>query len=78
MLGQFLCPSSGVLHCTHSNGIYHTEISQWAISQIYFLNKSLHVSDSSSVHHQQFFTVHTAMVYVILKFHNGQFLKFIF
>jgi len=25
----------------------------------------LHVSDSSSVHHQQFFTVHTAMIYVI-------------
>jgi len=30
-----------------------------------FWNKTLHVSDSSSVHHQQFFTVHTAMVYVI-------------
>jgi len=25
----------------------------------------LHVSDSSSVHHQEFFTVHAAMVYVI-------------
>ena len=25
----------------------------------------LHVSDSSSVHHQQFFTIYTAMVYVI-------------
>jgi hypothetical protein len=22
--GQFLCPSSGVFHCTHSNGIWHT------------------------------------------------------
>jgi len=22
--GQFLCPSSGVLHCTHGNGICHT------------------------------------------------------
>jgi len=22
--GQFLCPTSGVFHCTHSNGIYHT------------------------------------------------------
>ena len=21
--GQFLCPSSGVFHCTHSNGISH-------------------------------------------------------
>jgi len=35
------------------------------ISRIYFWNKTLHVSDSSSVHHQEFFTVHTAMVYVI-------------
>ena len=35
------------------------------ISQIYFWNKTLRVSDSSSVHHQEFFTVHTAMVYVI-------------
>ena len=33
--------------------------------QIYFWNKTLHVSDSSSVHHQEFFTVHTVMVYVI-------------
>ena len=35
------------------------------ISQIYLWNKTLHVSDSSSVHRQGFFTVHTAMVYVI-------------
>jgi len=35
------------------------------ISQIYFWNKTLHVSDSSSVRHQEFFTVHTAMVYVL-------------
>ena len=35
------------------------------ISQIYFRNKILHVSDSSCVHHQEFFTLHTAMVYVI-------------
>jgi len=35
------------------------------IFQIYFWNKILHVSDSSSVHHQEFFTVHAAMVYVI-------------
>ena len=33
------------------------------MSQIYFWNKTLHVSNSSSVHYQ-FFTVHTAMVYV--------------
>ena len=30
-----------------------------------FWKETLHVSDSSSVHHQEFFTVHTAMVYVI-------------
>jgi len=35
------------------------------ITQIFIWNKTLHVSDSSSVHHQEFFTVHTAMVYVI-------------
>jgi len=35
------------------------------ISQIYFWNKTLHVSESSSVHHQEFFTVHTAVVYII-------------
>ena len=35
------------------------------ISQIYFWNETLHVLDSSSVHHQEFFTVHTAIVYVI-------------
>jgi hypothetical protein len=28
-------------------------------------NETLHVSNDSSVHHQQFFTVHTRMVYVI-------------
>jgi len=35
------------------------------ISQIYFWNKTLHVSDSSSVHHREFNTVHTALVYII-------------
>jgi len=29
------------------------------------LIKTLHVSDSSSVQHQEFFTVHTSMLYVI-------------
>ena len=35
------------------------------ISQIYFWNENLQVSDSSSVHHQEFFKVHTGMVYFI-------------
>jgi hypothetical protein len=35
------------------------------ISKIYFGSKNLHVSDSSSVLHQELFTVHSAMVYVI-------------
>jgi len=35
------------------------------IPQIYFWNKTLHVSNSFSVHHQESSTVHTAMVYVI-------------
>jgi len=32
---------------------------------ILFWNESLHVSGGSSVHHQEFFTVHTTVVYVI-------------
>ena len=31
----------------------------------FIFGMKLHVSDSSSVHHQEFFTVHTAMVHVI-------------
>jgi len=41
--GQFPCPSSGVFHCTHSNGICHTgmliacgqdqDVSSWSCSQ---------------------------------------------
>ena len=34
-------------------------------SKFYFWNETLHVSDRSSVRHQEFFTVHTAMVHVI-------------
>ena len=34
-------------------------------SQIYFWNKTLHVSDSSSVHHQEYFTINTVMVNLI-------------
>ena len=30
-----------------------------------FLNKAVHVSESSSVHHQELFTVHTANLYII-------------
>jgi len=43
------------------------------ISQIYFWNESLHVSESSSVHYQEFFTVHTAVVYVIEFFKHVEF-----
>ena len=32
---------------------------------MYFWSEMLHVSDSSSVHRQEFFTVRTAIVYVI-------------
>jgi len=34
------------------------------ISQVYSWNETLYVWDSFSAHHQEFFTVHTAMVYV--------------
>jgi len=35
------------------------------ISRIYFCQKTLHVSSSSSAHHQEFSTVHSALVYVM-------------
>jgi hypothetical protein len=35
------------------------------ISQLRLGNETLHVSDSSSVHHQELFTANSAMVYVI-------------
>jgi len=33
--------------------------------KFYFWNETLHVSEISSVHHQEFFTVHTANLYDI-------------
>ena len=60
---NFLEPSGPVQVC---NGIALPFCTLDAlISHIYSWNKTLHVSDSSPVHHQEFFTVHTAMVYVI-------------
>jgi len=35
------------------------------ISQIYFCQEILHVSSSSSAHHQEFSTVHSALAYVM-------------
>ena len=35
------------------------------ISKIYFCQETLHVLGSSSAHHQEFSTVHSAMVYVM-------------
>ena len=43
-------------HCTHSNGVCHTGLLT-ACEQDQDGN---HVSGSSSVHHQEFFTVNTA------------------
>jgi hypothetical protein len=38
---------------------------RWTNFSNLFWNETLHVSDSSSVHHKELFTVHTVMVYVI-------------
>jgi hypothetical protein len=51
--GQFLCPSSGVF-LLYINS-YNTNQLDALISQIYFWYKTLHVSDSSYVRHQEFF-----------------------
>jgi len=39
--------------------------SRWTNFSNFFWKETLHVSNSSSVHHQEFITVHTAVVYVI-------------
>jgi len=76
MLRTVLCPSSGVLHFTYSKPVYTSLLShrpyfltikptRCANFSNLFWNKILHVSDSSSLHRQEFFTVHTAVVYVI-------------
>jgi len=49
-------------HCDKVLIINHLDA---LISHIYFRNEVLHVSDSSSVHHQEFFTVHTVYLYDI-------------
>jgi len=61
--GQFLRPSSGIFHCTHSNDIWHIVLLTY--TTVVCTLKTVHVSDSNSVHHQEFFTLHTGMVYVI-------------
>jgi len=48
-----------------SNNSYSKNQLDAPTSQIYFWNKTLHVSDSSSVHHKEVFTVHTANLYDI-------------
>jgi hypothetical protein len=51
-------------HSRPVTGLLYLYFLDALIPQIY-IGMKLHVSDSSSVHHQEFFTVHTAMVYVI-------------
>ena len=48
-----------------SYGSYNKTNEITPISQIYFWNGTLHVSDIFSVHHQESSTVHTTMVYVM-------------
>ena len=50
------------VHCDKFYIIKPTRCTNFSIS---FWNETLHVSDSSCVRHQEFFTVHTSMVYVI-------------
>ena len=51
----------------HRDKFLKLEPTRWTnFSKCLFRNETLRVSDSSSVHHQEFFIVHTAMVYVIL------------
>jgi hypothetical protein len=43
----------------------YDKTTRWTNFSSLFWNETLHVSDSSSVHHQELFTIHSVMVYVI-------------
>ena len=70
---NFLEPSGPLQACNGTALPLHA-----LFSEIYFWNKTLHVSDSSCVHYQEFFAVHTAHLYDIpllcvqWKSENGQ------
>ena len=74
-LYMLLCPSSGVFHHTHSNGVCRTGLLTACELDQGVWNKTLHVSDGSSVHHQEFFTVHTQqlvhLVCFIIRINNS-------
>ena len=69
---QYKSFSSSLCNLLHStvtssllgpNNLFKTIVLDVVIFQMYFWNKTLHVSDSSSVHHQQFFTHQWYMSY---------------
>ena len=72
---QFLCLSNSRVHNCRRLGCIFQDYYKFLLLIIkptrctnfsnVFWNETLHVSDSSSVHHQKLFTVNTAMVYVI-------------
>jgi len=47
--------------CLNDKNILIIKPTRCTNSQIYFWDRTLHVSDSSSVHHQESSTVHTAI-----------------
>jgi len=55
----------GIQYTTRTRKILIIKLTRCTNFSNLFLEETLLVSDSSSVHHKEFFTVHTAMVYVI-------------
>jgi hypothetical protein len=54
------------VHVTvHRDGFSYNKPTRCTDFSNLFWKETLHVSDSSSVHHQELFTVHTAVVYVV-------------
>jgi len=63
---QYLLPASADvlgLRTKHTLIFFSNNQADALIPQIYFCQKTLHVSGISSVHHQEFSTVHSALVY---------------
>ena len=79
--GQFLCPSSEVLHVLDSSSVHHQEFYMFRTVPLSIIRSFtcfgqllcpssgvLHVLDSSSVHHQEFYMFRTVPLSIIRSF----------
>jgi predicted HAD superfamily Cof-like phosphohydrolase len=62
---QMALQAKGNINSTQKFYFFLIKPTDALISQMYFCRENLHVLGSSSAHHQEFSTVHSALVYVM-------------